>query len=85
MIIDYSPEFKRLFKKLPIEIKKEAVEREKIFRLDIFSNNLKTHKLSGKLKGRYAFSISYTHRIVFSFINKEYVIFHSIGSHDIYK
>lgn len=85
MIIDYSPEFKRLFKKLPIAIKKEAVEREKIFRLNIFSKNLKTHKLSGKLKGRYAFSISYTHRIVFSYINKEYVIFHSIGSHNIYK
>lgn len=85
MIIDYSPEFKRLFKKLSLEIKKEAVEKEKIFRLDNFSKNLKVHKLSGKLKGRWAFSISYTHRIIFSFVNKEYVIFHAIGTHDIYK
>ena len=85
MLIDYSPEFKRLFKKLPIEIKKEAIEKEKMFRMDIFSKNLKTHKLSGKLKRRYAFSISYTHSIIFTFISKEYVIFHSIGTHDIYK
>lgn len=85
MIIDYSPEFKRSFKKLPLEVKKEAIEKEKIFRLDSFSKNLKTHKLSGKLKGRCAFSISYTHRIIFSFVNKQYVIFHSIGTHDVYK
>ncbi len=85
MIIDYSPEFKRLFKKLPLEVKKEAIKKEKIFLKDPYSQSLKTHKLSGKLKGRWAFSISYTHRIIFAFLDKEYVLFHSIGTHDIYK
>jgi mRNA-degrading endonuclease YafQ of YafQ-DinJ toxin-antitoxin module len=41
-------------------------------RLELFTNNpfdvtLKTHKLSGKLKGLYAFSIEYDIRVVFYF------------------
>jgi len=85
MTIDYSPEFRRLFKKLPIEIKKEAIKKEKIFLKDPFYSSLKTHKLSGKLKGKWAFSISFTHRIIFSFEKKDYIRFHSVGNHDIYK
>lgn len=85
MVIEYSPEFQRLFKKIPIEIKKEAIKREKIFRKDPFTSALKTHKLSGKLKGKWSFSISYSYRIIFSFIKNDYVRFHSIGDHNIYR
>ncbi len=85
MRIDYSPEFSRLFKKLPRDIQEEALKKEKIFRQNPFFPSLKTHKLSGNLKGRWAFSVSYTHRIIFSFPEDQYVRFHSIGDHDIYK
>ena len=85
MYIDYSPEFVRRFKKLSSELKFKALEREKIFRKDQFDSRLKTHKLSGKLAGRYAFWIDFKNRIIFSFINKKLIYFHSVGGHDIYK
>ncbi len=85
MYIDYSTEFSRRFKKLPIEVKMEAVQKEKLFRKDPFYPSLKTHKLSGNLKGRWAFSVSYKYRIIFAFIKEKYIVFHTIGKHDIYK
>ena len=85
MDIIYTAEFIRLFKKLPLEIKKEAEKKEAIFKKDPFDVRLKTHKLSGKLKGCLAFSISYRYRILFEFGRNKIVYFHSIGSHDIYK
>ena len=85
MRIIYTTEFKRLFKRLPMEIKKEALKREKMLRTDLFDKRLKTHKLSGKLKGCWAFSISYQKRIIFEFGIDGIIYFHSIGDHNIYK
>ncbi|MFA5936808.1 MAG: type II toxin-antitoxin system mRNA interferase toxin, RelE/StbE family [Candidatus Paceibacterota bacterium] len=85
MNIDYSPEFVRCFKKLSRELKIKTLEKEKIFRKNQFDPRLKTHKLSGKLVGRYAFWIDFKNRIIFSFVNKKLIYFLSIGSHDIYK
>ncbi len=87
MEIIYTAEFIRHFKRLPIGIKKEAVKKESVFKKDPFDPKLKTHKLKGKLKDCWAFSISYSHRIIFEFTNNkdDIVYFHSIGKHDIYK
>ncbi|KKQ88232.1 MAG: Plasmid stabilization system [Parcubacteria group bacterium GW2011_GWF2_38_8] len=85
MQIIYTAEFIRLFKKLPLEIKKEAVKKELIFKKNPFDMKLKTHKLGGKLKNCYAFSISYSNRVIFEFDKNEVVYFHSIGTHSIYK
>lgn len=85
MDIDYSLEFVRRFKKLSHRLKIKAVEKEKFFRKDQFDASLQTHKLSGKLAGRYAFWIDFKNRIIFSFVNSKLVRFHSVGSHDIYK
>ena len=86
MKIEYSPEFVRRFKNLTRELKLKAVEKEEIFRKDNFDPRLKTHKLSGKLKGRWAFWIDFKNRIIFSYLEiKTSVRFHSVGSHDIYK
>jgi len=41
-----------------------------------------THKLSGKLRGLWAFSCDYDCRVIFKFINKENVLLIDIGSHD---
>ena len=61
--------------------------REKII---IFKNNpfdpcLKTHKLKGKLKDYWVFTISYSYRIIFRFLDKERIFFIDIGDHSIYK
>jgi mRNA-degrading endonuclease YafQ of YafQ-DinJ toxin-antitoxin module len=49
-----------------------------------FDNSLKTHKLSGKLKGLLSFSVSYNIRVVFYFTNEkpQRSIFVNIGDHD---
>jgi len=49
MNILYSSHFARKFKKIPEELKKVILEREKIFRNDPFDPLLKTHKLDGYL------------------------------------
>lgn len=77
--------FKRAYQK---RIKKDseintrfwnAVE---MFVTDPFNPMLKTHKLSGKLKGLWVFSCLYDCRIIFKFIKKEEVLLIDIGSHD---
>ncbi len=85
MDIYYSPEFTRLFKKLPQELKIKALEKEKIFRKNYRDPRLKTHKLSGKLSEKLGFWIDFKNRIIFSKIDSKTAYFHSIGSHDIYK
>lgn len=85
MNIDYSPEFKRRFKKLSKEVKLKALEKETIFRKNYRDPKLKTHKLSGKLSGKFAFWIDFQNRIIFSFVDPHNVRFHSIGGHYIYR
>ncbi len=84
MKIYYSSKFAKEYKKLPSKIKKSAEKKEKIFRKDPFSPILKTHKLTGKLKEYYSFSIDYYYRIIFEFAGKDIIWFHSVGTHGIY-
>lgn len=85
MNIFYSTKFAKEYKRLPLPIKVIAEERELYFRKDPFNAKLKTHKLTGKLKGFWAFSIDRKTRIIFEFIDKNTVHFHSVGSHQIYR
>jgi len=82
MKIVYSPTFIRRYKKLPAEIKPLAEAREAIFRKNPREVSLSTHKLHGKLKGLWSFSVNASFRIVFEFAESSSVIFHSIGDHD---
>lgn len=83
--IEYSRNFVKQFKKLTPQIQKQAIKAEKLFKRDLFSRKLKTHKLSGRLEDLWAFSINHKDRIIFEFLGKGKVLFHKIGSHDIYK
>jgi len=84
MQILYLPKFVRQYKKLPIEVKALAIEKEKIFRQNPFDHRLNTHKLHGELKSFWAFSINQRYRIIFDFFNKNTIRFYSIGDHNIY-
>lgn len=84
MKIYYSSKFAKEYKRLPHKVKKVAEKKEKIFRKDPFDSSLKTHKLTGKLKDYYSFSIDYQFRIIFEFVLED-VWFHSVGTHEIYK
>lgn len=84
MKIYYSSKFEKEYSKLPLRIKILAEKREKIFRKDPFDNQLKTHRLRGRLKDFWAFSIDIHYRIIFEFSEKDIIWFHSIGTHSIY-
>ena len=83
--IEYSTNFVKQFRKLNPQLQKQAIKAEKLFKKDPFSPKLKTHKLSGRLEGLWSFSVNYKDRIICEFLGKGKVIFHKIGSHDIYK
>jgi mRNA-degrading endonuclease YafQ of YafQ-DinJ toxin-antitoxin module len=85
MIISYKPSFVREFKKLPAELQEEALERIDLFRNVENHKKLKVHNLKGRLKDFHSFSVTYSHRIVFSYESKKEVVFIAIGNHDVYK
>lgn len=85
MKIYYSSHFSWEYKRLPLNVKKIAEKKEQIFRKNPFDQKLKTHKLKGSLKGFLSFSINQRYRIIFEFVNKNTVWFHSVGDHSIYK
>lgn len=84
MKVSYASKFVRQYKKLPWEIQELAAKRESIFRQDPYDPRLKTHKLSGVLEGLHSFSVNYSYRIIFRFVNSKRVLFYEIGDHDIY-
>ncbi len=86
MEIIYSSKFAREYKKLPLFVKIYAEKLENVFRKNPFDPRLKTHKLTGRLNGFWAFSLGYHYRIIFEFDkDKNIVYFHSAGDHDIYR
>ena len=69
MEVAFSNSFKKSFKK---RIKATELEQEFWISLEQFIENpfadvLKTHKLSGKLKGAWSFSVAFDLRVVFYF------------------
>lgn len=77
--------FKRAYCKRIVRqthLKKLFWERMEVFLNDPFSPQLRTHKLSGKLKGSWAFSIDDNIRVVFEFIDKDKVLLVDFGTHD---
>lgn len=85
MEIFYTAKFEREYHKLALELKYIAEEKEEIFRRNPFDPRLKTHKLKGRFKEFWSFSITYKYRIVFEFAEGQIVYFHSIGDHDVYQ
>ena len=84
MQIFYSTKFEKEYKKLPLHLKILSEEKEKIFRKNLRDPRLNIHKLKGKLSGYYAFWIDQKYRIIFEFVKKGVVWFHSVGDHSIY-
>ncbi|MBI4085823.1 MAG: type II toxin-antitoxin system mRNA interferase toxin, RelE/StbE family [Candidatus Liptonbacteria bacterium] len=85
MDIIYTSKFAREYKKLPKAVKPLAEKREGIFRKNPFEPTLDTHKLHGRLKDFWSFSIGFKYRIIFEFSEKNIAHFHSVGDHDIYQ
>lgn len=84
MKIIYSPKFERSFKKLSIFLAEKVIERTLIFNKDPFDPRLDTHKLHGKLKNQWSFSVDKKCRILLEF-DKTDAVFLDVGDHDLYK
>ena len=64
--------FKRKYKKTfshDDELKKDFWEAMERFSQNPFDPRLRTHKLTGKLKGLWSFSVAYDCRVIFKFIS----------------
>ncbi len=85
MNIAYTPQFVRMFRKLESALQEEAIEKIELFEKNPNHLQLKAHKLKGKLKNRYSFSVNYQTRIIYIPLSKTEVAFLAIGDHDVYK
>lgn len=85
MRITVSPRFEKNYKSLPKRIKEKAKEQEFLFRKNPFDPRLKTHRLTGREKEAWTFSINYSYRIKFIFLTEDEALFLDVGTHEIYK
>lgn len=82
--IHYGSHFSKAFKKLPQAQQEAAIQKEIIFRENAFAPQLKTHRLHGRLKDQWSFSVSHKYRILFMFVKPNEVLFLDVGDHAIY-
>ncbi|MBI5152545.1 type II toxin-antitoxin system mRNA interferase toxin, RelE/StbE family [Candidatus Peregrinibacteria bacterium] len=81
----YKPTFVRQYKKYSKPLQDEIKEKIGLFCQDPNHSFLKTHKLKGKLKDFWSFSVNYEYRIVFKYESKNTAILLAVGDHDVYK
>ena len=77
--------FKRAYKKVTVanpDLKPKIAQALKTFADNPLHPSLRTHKLSGKLKGLWAFVVAYDCRVVFQFLDDQDVLLIDIGEHD---
>ena len=84
MLIRTSSRFRKAFKKLPKRVRNKAKEKEMLFRINPFDTRLGVHKLHGKYKNYWAFTITDQYRIMFIFVESDRVDFIDIGNHKVY-
>jgi len=85
MKILYHSRFLKQFKKLPKDLQLIFSKKESIFRSNPFIKSLETHKLHPPFVNTWAFSLNKKYRVAFDFVGEDMVLFHAIGTHDIYK
>ncbi len=83
--ITWDQGFKKIYQK---KVKNNAGFRKRFWEgMGVFSKNpfdlrLRTHKLTGKLEGLWAFSVAYDCRVIFRFLSKDEALLIDIGGHD---
>jgi mRNA-degrading endonuclease YafQ of YafQ-DinJ toxin-antitoxin module len=85
MVIRASSAFRKAYKKMPVQVKRRALEKERIFRANPFDSRLGTHKLHGKYQNYWAFTVTGQYRIMFAFLGSDTADFITIGTHGIYR
>ncbi len=83
--INWDQGFKRIYNKKVKSnnaIKKRFWNSIELFSKNPFNPKLRTHKLTGRLEGLWAFSVSYDHRVIFKFLREDEILLIDIGTHD---
>jgi mRNA-degrading endonuclease YafQ of YafQ-DinJ toxin-antitoxin module len=83
--VSFSSSFKHVFKKRikgNPDLEARFWQQLEQFIVDPFDPSLKTHKLSGRLKEFWSFSVDYDERVLFYFTDNEKAVFVDFGSHD---
>lgn len=80
--IKYTRKFLRSFSKLPHHIQVRTEERELIFKDNAFDPRLETHKLHGKDRENWAYSVDQSYRVKFMFQDEGNVLYINVGTHD---
>ncbi|QQR83706.1 type II toxin-antitoxin system mRNA interferase toxin, RelE/StbE family [Candidatus Peregrinibacteria bacterium] len=83
--IEYTRHFIKQFKKIDPSTKALVKKRIQLFQKNCFDPRLRTHKLKGRFKDCYSFSVNYSDRIVFKFTDEDRVAFIDVGNHSIYQ
>ncbi len=80
----FSEQFLKKLDRLERDVKEEVYAKTEKFRHLSNHPMLKVHKLHGKMKDKYSFSVSYKIRITFKYITKNSVVFLTVGDNNIY-
>jgi len=83
--ISWDQGFKRVYRKKvknDDELKIRFWNAVEMFAKEPFQPRLRTHKLTGKLEGLWAFSVSFDCRVIFKFLSKTEILLIDIGGHD---
>lgn len=83
--IKYLPCFVRLYRKLPVTLRAEVMEKIALFLEEPRHPFLKIHKLHGSWTDKWSFSVNYEYRVVFQYLSKDEVVMLVVGSHEVYK
>lgn len=83
--IHFTSAYLKAYSRLPKHIQAAQDTKEQMFLKNPFDLRFKTHKLKGKYKNFYSYSVAYQWRVLFRFIKKDEVIFYDIGTHEIYR
>ncbi|OGD04166.1 hypothetical protein A3E17_03405 [Candidatus Amesbacteria bacterium RIFCSPHIGHO2_12_FULL_48_14] len=81
MEVEFSSHFLDQAKKLTQKEKEVLAEKVELFRKNPRDPRLKTHALTGKLKGSFSFSVTYSKRAIFV-LSGNTAIFAEMGTHD---
>lgn len=82
--ITFSPKFLKTIKKLKPNLQAEVIHRVEMLKEEKNHQALRVHKLKGKLKDRYSFSVDHKNRIIFNYIEVDTIYLLNFGGHEIY-
>ncbi len=83
--IEYTNKFKRLYKKLDVNLQEKVKQTILELQKKPFPEKLKVHKLSWKLSLYYSCSVDYSNRIIFEIQENWKILLLLVWNHSIYE